>query len=140
ADVDHAPEAARRHALDRGAAHVEHPAQVDVQHLLPLPALHLAQGDVAGDAGGVDEDVERAARALGGGDELCAGVEVGHVQRGEADVQPLHLAPEGADALLVATQVGGDDAAARVGQGNADRGAETAYAAGDDGRTLAHRC
>src|SRR5690606_30684937 len=52
-DVDDAAETARHHTFDRVPAQVEHAVEVDRHHRVPLRALHLAQGGVAGDAGGV---------------------------------------------------------------------------------------
>src|SRR3546814_18731529 len=61
-DVDDPAESARRHALDRVAAVVEHAVQVHLQHRVPLPALLLAQGGGAGHAGGLYRDVGGAER------------------------------------------------------------------------------
>src|SRR3546814_18548503 len=48
------------HAFDHRAGHVEHRVEVAVDDLLPLLRPHLVEGAVAGDAGVVDQDVDRA--------------------------------------------------------------------------------
>src|SRR5690606_19581917 len=98
-------EAARGHAFDHVPAEVEHPVQVDPQHRVPLLALHLAQGGVAGDAGGVDEDVERAVPGDDVTDQPPAGVAVGPVAGGEMDVEPGRFPGEGFDAFAAVAQV-----------------------------------
>src|SRR5690606_39484421 len=52
------------HAVDHRAGDVEHRVEVGVDHVLPLFGGHLVEGAVAGDAGVVDQDVDRAQRLL----------------------------------------------------------------------------
>src|SRR3546814_6455037 len=62
---------------------------------VPLHRFHFAQGGVAGDAGGIDQDVERAMRGLDLAHQRPAGGEIGDVERGEVDVEPVGFAAEG---------------------------------------------
>src|SRR3546814_5747707 len=79
---------------------------------LPLLALHLAQGGVAGDAGGIDQDVERAVRGDDVFDQPAAGVEIGDVAGGEMDVEAGGFPAERLDAFVAVAQGDGDDGAA----------------------------
>src|SRR5690606_32282129 len=99
---------------------------------------HLAQGGVAGDAGGVDQHVETAVRGLEFAHQRAAGLEIGHVQGREAHVQAFDLALESVDPRRIAAKVGGHHAAAGARERYADGGAEPADAAGDDGSSLVH--
>ncbi len=58
-DVDDAAEAAGAHGVDDEAAHVEDRVEIDVDHFAPLLGRHLVKHCVAGDAGVVDDDVDR---------------------------------------------------------------------------------
>src|SRR5262249_27522927 len=66
ADVDDAAPAPRAHALDHLARHVETRIHVDADHVVPLLVAHLVEEAVAGDAGVVDEHVDRTERVLDG--------------------------------------------------------------------------
>ncbi len=63
-DVDHSTPAPLGHALDQRLGAVVHRVQVDLDDRRPLVRGHLAQGVVTGDAGAVDQDVDRAALGL----------------------------------------------------------------------------
>src|SRR3546814_2479753 len=59
-DLDDPAPLAFAHAFDHRAGDVEHRVEVGVDDLLPLLRAHLVEGAVAGDAGVVDQDVDRA--------------------------------------------------------------------------------
>src|SRR5262249_13069027 len=101
-DVDDAAEAPFAHPFDDVAAHVEYAVEVDAQHVDPLLRRHLAQGRVAGDTGGVDEDVDRAVLRLDRFDRLRTLLEVADVDRLEEDLVrvAVDLAAELVDALF----------------------------------------
>src|SRR3546814_17933002 len=94
---------------------------------------------VAGDAGGIDQDVERAVRGDDVFDQPAAGVEIGDVAGGEMDVEAGGFPAERLDAFVAVAQVDGDDGAALRRQLPADRGAETADTAGDGSAALVQR-
>src|SRR5688500_8565 len=128
ADIAAAAIFARVHSLPDRLGHVEAAAEIDVDHRVPRLAVHPLHRAVAGDAGIVDEDVDRAELAfhlLRAGD---AGVEVGDVPFVGLDAIAF---AELARFLLVAGIVGGDGDAL-VAQRDADRFADAAGPAGDD--------
>ena len=55
--------------LQRGADQAERCAQIDIQHRLPVLVLHAHRQHVAGEAGIVDQDVQRPGLRLGLGDQ-----------------------------------------------------------------------
>ena len=59
-DVDDAAEFAGAHAFDHLAGHVEQRAEIGVDDRVPLIERHLVEGAVLGDAGVVDQHVDRA--------------------------------------------------------------------------------
>ena len=59
-DIDDAAELALAHALDHVAAHVEQRIEIGVDHRRPLLGLHPMQLRIAGDAGIVDQHVDRS--------------------------------------------------------------------------------
>src|SRR3546814_11725566 len=77
-----------------------------------MRALHLAQGGVAGDAGGIDQDVERAVRGDDVFDQPAAGVEIGDVAGGEMDVEAGGFPAERLDEFVDVAQVDCEDGAA----------------------------
>src|SRR5262249_4603933 len=103
ADVDDAPEAARAHAVDDRAAHVEAGGEVGLDHLVPLLPIHALQRGVAGDAGVVDQDLDRSQRSLDRLHALLAGGELAHVELEGGDAG---LLGEGPRSLLIAV-IGG---------------------------------
>src|SRR2546426_1218704 len=126
-DVDDAPEFALAHALDHRAAHVEQRTQVRVDDLGPLLGRHAVEHGVAGNAGVVDQDVDRAELRLdflqSGGASLIG-----------ADV-PLEDRDSGRGLeflrrLVVAAVIGGDLASGGA-QGLGNRRADAARTAGD---------
>jgi hypothetical protein len=80
ADVDDAPEAALAHASMHRVSTVEAGAEVGVDDLVPLLVGHLVHGAVAGDAGVVDQDVDRPEVLLDLGDAGCDRVVVADVE------------------------------------------------------------
>ena len=62
------PAAPLHHALDHRAGGVERALQVGVEHRVPVVVVEPEQDVVAGEAGVVDQDVDRAERLLGRGD------------------------------------------------------------------------
>src|SRR4030095_8198452 len=59
-DVDDAPVAAAGHSFPNGLGHVEAAAEVRIHDLLPLLVVHALHRRVAGDAGIVDQHVDRS--------------------------------------------------------------------------------
>ena len=55
-------------------------AEIGVDHLVPLLRRHLVHGGVAGDAGIVDQDLDRAELGFDLLDARFAGFEVGDVE------------------------------------------------------------
>jgi hypothetical protein len=78
-DRDDAAELAGSHALDHLARHVEQRAEIDVDHRTPLLERHLVEGGILGDAGIVDEHVDRPEIGLDFLDAGRAGIERGHI-------------------------------------------------------------
>ena len=74
-DLDDAAELARAHALDHRARHVEHRTEVGIDDRGPLFGRHLVERGIPGDAGIVDEDVDRPEIGLDFLDAFGAGVE-----------------------------------------------------------------
>ena len=58
-DVDDAAEAVFAHGFDDAARHVEARRQVGLDDRIPLLEIHAVQGAVPGNAGVVDEDIDR---------------------------------------------------------------------------------
>ena len=77
-DGDHAAELALAHAGPDRVGHVEDAREVGVDDLFPLLRGHLVEHAVAGDAGVVDEDLDRAELGLDLGHARLAGVVIGH--------------------------------------------------------------
>jgi hypothetical protein len=78
-DVDDTAELAGAHALDHLPRHVEQRAEIGVDHSTPLLERHLVERAIPGDAGIVDEHVDRAEVGLDLLDTGGAGVERTHV-------------------------------------------------------------
>src|SRR5207248_3469173 len=75
ADVDDPAEPARAHAVDHRPRHVEARGQVGLDHRVPLLEAHPVHRRVTGDAGVVDQDLDRPERALDRLYALGAGAE-----------------------------------------------------------------
>ena len=93
------------HALDHRPAHVEQRVEIGVDHLAPLLRLHAVEHGVAGDAGVVDQDVDRAEIGLDLLQAGRAGVERGDIPFEDGDAG---LGLELLRRLVVAAVVGGD--------------------------------
>ena len=76
-DGDDAAELALAHAVPQRMRHVEDAGEVGVDHLFPLLRRHLVEHGVAGDAGIVDQHVDRAEVGLDLADAGRAGIVVG---------------------------------------------------------------
>ena len=137
-DVDHAPETARLHAVDRMPAEVEGTAQVHVYDFFPLRTLHLAQGGVAGDACIVDQDVECAVLRFDALHQCAAGIVIPHVRRGEMDVQAFDFLLESTDPFTAQIQVHRNHGASGLCECLADLRAQSANTTGNHGDALAH--
>ena len=86
--------------------HVEADAEIGLDHRVPLLEAHALHRRVAGDAGIVDQHVDRAAeRRLDRLDALGAGVEIGDVEFEDRDAG---LGREFLRRLVVAAVIGGD--------------------------------
>jgi hypothetical protein len=73
------PEPRLRMPLITGCGHGEHGIQVGGHHRPPLVEVHLVEHAVAGDAGVVDQNFDRAEFALHLGNAGSAGVRIGDV-------------------------------------------------------------
>jgi hypothetical protein len=105
ADVDDAAECALAHPFDHVAAHVEHRAEVRVDHFPPLLGAHAMQCRVARDAGVVDQDLDRPQIGFDAAHAGRAGLEVGNIPPVRCDRA---LARELRRRLVVALIHGGD--------------------------------
>src|SRR3546814_16086012 len=103
-----------------------------------MRALHLAQGGVAGDAGGIYQDVERAVRGDDVFDKPAAGVEIGDVAGGEMDVEAGGFPAESHDAFVAVAHVDGEAGAALHRDLPELRAAETADTVGDGSAARVH--
>src|SRR5207253_3788182 len=74
-DVDDTAELAGAHALDHLPRHVEQRTEIGVDHRVPLLERHLVEGGILGDAGIVDQHVDRTEIRLDLLDAGDAGVE-----------------------------------------------------------------
>src|SRR6185436_8766109 len=127
-DVDDPPVTASRHPVPHRLGHVEHAAEVDVDHLAPLAAIHPLHRRIAGDARIVDEDVDGPELALHLAHALDARVEVGYVPLEALDPGALG---ELARPFLIAGIIG-RDLHAHVAQRHADCFADAARTARHD--------
>src|SRR5258708_36035691 len=78
-DIDDAAPAALAHARKGRLGHVETTAQIGVHHLFPILIAHLHAGAIAGDAGVIDDDVDRAEILFDLGNPGVAGIIIGDV-------------------------------------------------------------
>src|SRR6185503_16009157 len=108
--------------------HVETAAEVGVDHLLPLLAVHPLHRRVASDPGIVDQHVDRTELAFNLTHAVLTRVEIGDVPFECLDSGAVR---EGACALVV-TRIVGSYFHAHVTKGDADRFADSTRAAGDD--------
>ena len=123
------PRALRAQARREHVAAVDHAPQVHAHDPAPVVERHLADAAADGDAGVVDDEVDAAERALGGGGERLDLFDARDVAAhgGAAD-----LARRSLRGGLV--DVGADDArVARAGELETEGAAEAAAGAGDDG-------
>src|SRR3546814_873068 len=93
ADLDDPAPLAFAHAFDHRAGHVEHRVEVGVDDLLPLLRAHLVEGAVAGDAGVVDQDVDRAELLLDLAHHRLGVLGRGNVTLGKREVEAVGLHP-----------------------------------------------
>jgi len=110
---------------------------------MPLLGCHLAQTGVASDAGSIDQYVHTAVFGFDPRNELPAAVEVGDVDRFEADrlAQVGDVFVELGDALFARSQVYGNHPASGLCQVAADFCAQTTDTAGDNRDALvSDRC
>src|SRR6185437_1137175 len=128
ADIHDAAEGALAHAVDDQAAHIEARGQVGRDHRAPLLRRHAVQHRVAGDAGIVDQHVDRAEFVDDALKAAIASFVVRHIEAVTADAGFLGAA---ARRLLIAAIHRGHfvpGALKLFGNGAAD----AARAAGDD--------
>src|SRR5690349_15306059 len=128
ADVDDPAVAPPGHALEHGLRHVEATAEVRIHHFLPLLVVHPLHRRIAGDAGIVDEYVDRTEVGFDFLYALLAGLKIGHVPFVSRNSGAF---AEFARALVIAGIIG-RDFHPHVLQRDADRLADTACSAGDD--------
>src|SRR5215207_2109550 len=127
-DGDDAAELAFAHAVPDRVRHVEDAVEVGVDHLAPLDGRHPVEHRVAGDAGVVDQDIDRAEVRLHLLDAGRAGLVVGDRPLVDRDAG---LGLELVRRIVIAGVVRGDRVARRL-QRLRDRGADAARAAGDE--------
>ncbi len=128
------PNFAFAHALDHVAAHVEQRAEIGVDHRRPLLELHAVQLRVAGDAGIVDQHVDRSELGFDLLDAGGAGIEGRDVPLVDGDAG---LGLELLRRLVIAGVIGRDFIAGRLerlanGRANAARTARDQRNAGHD--------
>src|SRR5205814_10388630 len=124
---DDPPVFAAGHAVEHRLGHVEAAAEIDVHHLVPLRPAHLADGGVAGDAGVVDQHINRPEVGLDLAHAVLARVEIGDVPPVGGDAGTIG---ELARPLLIPGVIG-CDIHPHVAKGNADRLADAARSASD---------
>jgi hypothetical protein len=83
---------ALQHPFPHVAGHIEDAVQVDLDHRFPLRKLHLLEGLVAGNAGAIDQDVDRAVLLGDLCDHARAVLERGDVGGDGVDGETLGLA------------------------------------------------
>ena len=105
---------------------------------MPLFRGHLVEGAVAGDAGVVDEDVDRADRRCHRGDHRLAARIVGHVAGNKRDVEALVLELRLPGFGLGFVAIVGGDPVAEAGEAFDDGGADASGAAGDECGACVH--
>ena len=131
-DVDDPAPAAFLHARKGRLGEIETAAQIGPHHGVPVFVAHLQQRAVAGDAGIVDDDVDRAVFFC----HLAAGilhrVEIADV---ELDRRNAGFIGEFARRIVIARIIGDDGEFALVAQAFADGAADSARAPGNDGHT-----
>ena len=121
------------HTLESGLGHVEATTQIGAHHIVPVVIAHVQQCAVAGDAGIVDDDIDRADIA----GNLRAGGQRGFV------VTNVELVGRDAGFLgeipcrLVIAGIAGDHGETVAAQGFADCTPDPARAPGDD-RYMCH--
>src|SRR5690606_31208052 len=132
-DVDDAPEAPLAHALDELAGDIESAVEIDPDHGIPIGLVHLVQEAVAGDAGAVDQNLNRPDLGLDLLRHLTAGLKVGDVALYPVDVVTFALAGglPLADLLLIRIHAGRHHPIAGGSQLSADLGANAAVAPGN---------
>src|SRR5690606_37283839 len=125
-DLDDAAPLARAHALDHRAGHVVDRVEVGVDDLGPLLRGHLVERGVAGDAGVVDQDIDRTELVLDPAYQRLGAFRRAHValHQGHLEAVGLHLPPPGVGLFLVA--VVGGHLVPQAGQSLADRGPDAA--------------
>ena len=85
ADIDDAAELAITHALERQLAHVEAGPEIGIDHRIPHVAAHPQQRAVAGDAGVVDQNLDRTMLGDDLGDAGLACLEAADVEFDDRD-------------------------------------------------------
>src|SRR5690606_33866881 len=135
-DIDDAAPAAFDHAGETGLGHVETAAQVDAHDVVPIVIAHPGEGAVAGDAGIVDDDIDRADLCRDAGAAVEAGLMVADVPFIGGDAGPIG---KFARPFVIAAIVG-DDGDAHVAQLQRNGFPDAATAAGDDCDTCHEIC
>src|SRR4051812_34593021 len=128
ADVDNPAEAALAHTVDHVAAHVEARRQVCRNDVVPLLEGHAMQHAVAGDAGVVDDDLDRTQFRFDLGKTFLAGFEVADIPLESGDAGTLGEFA----GLLVVAGVDGGDLVAGILQPNRDGFADTTRTTGNN--------
>ncbi len=133
-DINNRPAAGLQHQFRFRFAGVPYAGEIDIDHPLPLLALHLQRRIGVGDPGGVDGDVEAAKAVFGQRD---GGAQVGNL----ADIAGIRtsLTADGfnmADRFrqpAVVAKIKTDYPRTRAGEAAGDGLADTAAGAGDEG-------
>src|SRR6185503_12927208 len=124
--------AALAHARHHRMAHIEAAGEVDVDHVLPALARHLVQHAVAGDAGIVDQHVDRPDLVRDLLDAALTGFEIGDIPFIARNAGVLREVL----GVLAIAEIGGGDAKPRFLEHAAGRLADARYAARDHGGSL----
>src|SRR6185295_16707357 len=127
------------HAVVDLFGHIEDGVEIGPHHRVPIILPHLAERHVLGDAGVVDEDVDRSDFGHDPASARLAGFEIGDVAGICLELKSflLHVG-DPLRGCLVRWRKGDSDAIAGIGHLRADGLAETAHTPGYERHTLGH--
>lgn len=136
-DIDNRPAAGLQHQFRFRFAGVPYAGEIDIDHPLPLLALHLQRRIGVGDPGGVNGDIEAAIAAFGQRD---GGAQVGNladiaVIRASLTADGFNMADRFRQPAVVA-KIKTDYPCTRAGEAAGDGLSDAAAGAGDEGDAI----
>ena len=136
-DIDNRPAAGLQHQFRFRFAGVPYASEIDIDHPLPLLALHLQRRIGVGDPGGVNGDIEAAIAAFGQRD---GGAQVGNladiaVIRASLTADGFNMADRFRQPAVVA-KIKTDYPCTRAGEAAGDGLSDAAAGAGDEGDAI----